>query len=182
MTPGPKPPPDGGTGPNLIRPQTRSSAFRCAPKQPQNFGRICLANRSQGNVTGLPHPPPKGHACLIKMRQHAAFGPPPWQGGSMPRIESKGKWLYTGCSSCYRDFYISKSHASYNSYKKLRAQNRTYDCVRVRAYLVDFSYGLLPPCFRHGDGESQSALPRRIDAAHRVLRQMAVHRMFQLLS
>ena len=36
---------------------------------------------------------------------------------------------------------------SYNSYKKLRAQNRTYDCVRFRAYLVDFSYGLLPLCF-----------------------------------
>ena len=60
---------------------------------------------------------------------------------------------------------------SYNSYKKLRAQNRTYDCVRFRAYLVDFSYGLLPLCFRHGDGESRSALPRRIDAAHRVLRE-----------
>ena len=54
----------------------------------RNSGRICLANRSQGNVTGLPHPPPKGHACLIRMRQHAAFGPPPWQGGSMRRIES----------------------------------------------------------------------------------------------
>ena len=66
MTLGPKPPPDGGTGPNLIRPQTCSLAFRCAPKQPQNSGRICLANRSQGNVTGLPHPPPKGHACLIR--------------------------------------------------------------------------------------------------------------------
>jgi len=88
MTLGPKPPPDGGTGPNLIRPQTCSLAFRCAPKQPQNSGRICLANRSQGNVTGLPHPPPKGHACLIRMRQHAAFGPPPYQGGLMPRIES----------------------------------------------------------------------------------------------
>ena len=53
MTLGPKPPPDGGTGPNLIRPQTCSLAFRCAPKQPQNSGRICLANRLQGNVAAL---------------------------------------------------------------------------------------------------------------------------------
>ena len=74
-----------------------------------------------------------------------------------------------GRSCRYCDFYISKSHASYNSYKKLRAQNRTYDCVRVRAYLVDFSYGLLPPCFRHGDGESQSALPRRGTKSHLIL-------------
>ena len=29
---GPKPPPDGGTGPNLIRPQTCFSDFRFAPK------------------------------------------------------------------------------------------------------------------------------------------------------
>ena len=84
-----KPPPNGGTGPNLIRPGTCFSDFRYRFKSVlRNSGRICLANRSQGNVTGLPHPPPKGHACLIRMRQHAAFGPPPYQGGLMPRIES----------------------------------------------------------------------------------------------
>ena len=76
--------------------------------------------------------------------------------------------MYIGCSSRYHDFYISKA-PSYNSYKKLRAQNRTYDCVRVRTYLADFSYGLLPPCFRHGDGESQSALPRRGTKSHLIL-------------
>ena len=38
-----------------------------------------------------PHPPPKGHACLISMRQHAAFGPPPWWGGSTLRFELRGK-------------------------------------------------------------------------------------------
>ena len=35
-----------------------------------------------------PHPPPKGHACLISMRQHAAFGPPPWRGGSISEKSS----------------------------------------------------------------------------------------------
>ena len=38
-----------------------------------------------------PHPPPKGHACLILMRQHAAFGPPPWWSGSTLRVELRGK-------------------------------------------------------------------------------------------
>ena len=38
-----------------------------------------------------PHPPPKGHACLILMRQHAAFGSPPWWGGSTLRVELRGK-------------------------------------------------------------------------------------------
>ena len=88
MTLGPKPPPDGGTGPNLIRPQTCSLAFRCAPKQPQNSGRICLANRSQGYLTGIPHPPPKPvnfvNQCLWKI---PGFDPRLGKGGSMRYIE-----------------------------------------------------------------------------------------------
>ena len=59
-----KPPPNGGTGPNLIRPGTCFSDFRYRFKSVlRNSGRICLANRSQGYVTGIPHPPPKRLAC-----------------------------------------------------------------------------------------------------------------------
>ena len=46
-----KPPPNGGTGPNLIRPGTCFSDFRYRFKSVlRNSGRICLASRSQGNV------------------------------------------------------------------------------------------------------------------------------------
>ena len=46
-----------------------------------------------------PHPPPKGHACLIGMRQHAAFGPPPWWGGSISEKSSSEAKDPTGCLS-----------------------------------------------------------------------------------
>ena len=89
MTPGPKPPPDGGTGPNLIRPQTCFSDFRSASKAsfetPGEYA--SLAARKETSAS-RPHPPPKGHACLIRMRQHAAFGPPPWRGGSISEKSS----------------------------------------------------------------------------------------------
>ena len=84
--------PCGGTGPNLIRPQTCFSDFRSASKAsfetPGEYA--SLAARKETSAS-RPHPPPKGHACLIRMRQYAAFGPPPWWGGSTLRVELRGK-------------------------------------------------------------------------------------------
>ena len=89
---GPKPSLFRSVGPELNSPSNMFLGLPLRSKSVlRNSGRICLANRSQGNVTGLPHPPPKGHACLISMRQHAAFGPPPWWGGSTLRVELRGK-------------------------------------------------------------------------------------------
>ena len=50
-------------------------------------GYASLAARKETSAS-RPHPPPKGHACLISMRQHAAFGPPPWWGGSISEKSS----------------------------------------------------------------------------------------------
>ena len=83
-----KPPPNGGTGPNLIRPGTCFSDFRYRFKSVlRNSGRICLANRSQGYVTGIPHPPPKRPAFNFKYVRLAVSVPRLGKGGSMLRIE-----------------------------------------------------------------------------------------------
>ena len=89
-SPAPKPP--YGRGRNFIRPGTCFSDFRSASKAsfetPGEYA--SLAARKETSAS-RPHPPPKGHACLIRMRQHAAFGPPPWWGGSTLRVELRGK-------------------------------------------------------------------------------------------
>ena len=58
----------------MIRFQTCSSAFRHRSKAASELGRICLANRSQGNVNGIPHLPPQPgnyvDKCLWKFRHN----------------------------------------------------------------------------------------------------------------
>ena len=53
----------------------------------RNSGRICLANRSQGYLTGIPHPPPKRPAFNFKYVRLAVSVPRLGKGGSMLRIE-----------------------------------------------------------------------------------------------
>ncbi len=57
------------------------------PSKPGGYASLSLVRKRRY----APHPPPKGHACFILMRQHAAFGPPPWWGGSTLRVELRGK-------------------------------------------------------------------------------------------
>ena len=63
-----------GNGSEMIRFQTCSSAFRHRSKAASELGRICLANRSQGNVNGIPHLPPQPgnyvDKCLWKFRHN----------------------------------------------------------------------------------------------------------------
>ena len=89
-----------GWGPNYIHPQTCFSDFRFAPKASFETpgGYASLAARKETSAS-RPHPPPKGHACLIGMRQHAAFGPPPWWGGSISEKSSSEAKDPTGCLS-----------------------------------------------------------------------------------
>ena len=86
-----RPKPPCGRGRNFIHPQTYFSDLRSASKAsfetPGEYASLPFVRKRRY----APHPPPKGHACLISMRQHAAFGPPPWWGGSTLRVELRGK-------------------------------------------------------------------------------------------
>ena len=88
---GPKPPLTG-TGPNLIRPGTCFSDFRYRFKSVlRNSGRICLANRSQGYLTGIPHPPPKRPAFNFKYVRLAVSVPRLAKADRCCASSSKGK-------------------------------------------------------------------------------------------
>lgn len=105
-----------------------------------------------------PHPPPKGHACLILMRQHAAFGPPPWWSGSTLRVELRGKTQRRAVLKRRKSFLnfiviiiiwiewikipsdkyspISDNYA--NGFNLQKAQNRTRIYVLFRAHVTVF--------------------------------------------
>ena len=76
MTLGPKPPPDGGTGPNLIRPQTCSSSFRFAPKAsfetPGESALFPLARKRRAKTSLIIHHHKGGHVMI------PLDGSPPW--------------------------------------------------------------------------------------------------------
>ena len=61
-------------GTSYAGPKPSPDAFRHRSKAASELGRICLANRSQGNVNGIPHLPPQPgnyvDKCLWKFRHN----------------------------------------------------------------------------------------------------------------